>query len=272
MTRPTSAPQSHVPEDVLVDIALGDQVSTPDHEHLTSCEECHALLDSLRRALVVTRSTAGASLISPPDAVWSRIDAELATDRASRAAAGAHADRHDGAGTEKSAAEEPGSIRRPSARRAVAGRPRTRRPAVAWLAAACIAGVAAGVGGSVVADRLGQSSPRTIATAQLDTITTGESRGVASVQEHDDGLSLEVSARGVTVPDGYAEVWLINRDGKRMVSVGVLDKSEGIAAFPISQALLDEGYVVVDISHEEFDDKPEHSGESLVRGPLGEGA
>ncbi len=33
--------------------------------------------------------------------------------------------------------------------------------------------------------------------------------------------------------DGYLEVWLINRDGKRMVSVGVLDAGAG--TFPISQ-------------------------------------
>jgi hypothetical protein len=30
--------------------------------------------------------------------------------------------------------------------------------------------------------------------------------------------------------------------------------------------------VIVDISHEAFDDRPEHSGDSLVRGPLAEDA
>jgi hypothetical protein len=60
---------------------------------------------------------------------------------------------------------------------------------------------------------------------------------------------------------------LINRDGKRMVSLGVL-RADGRSTFPVTQQLIDEGYVVVDISREGFDDKPEHSGDSLVRGTL----
>jgi hypothetical protein len=51
-----------------------------------------------------------------------------------------------------------------------------------------------------------------------------------------------------------------------MVSIGVLDAETGV--FPISQDLLDQGYVVVDISREPFDEQPEHSGDSLARGTL----
>ncbi len=40
------------------------------------------------------------------------------------------------------------------------------------------------------------------------------------------------------------------------------------ASFPISQSLIDEGYVIVDISRERFDDAPTHSGDSLLRGHL----
>ena len=68
--------------------------------------------------------------------------------------------------------------------------------------------------------------------------------------------------------NGYIEVWLINRDGKRMVSVGVLGWPGAPGSFSISRKLLDEGYVVVDISQEQFDGHPEHSGQSLVRGTL----
>ena len=53
-----------------------------------------------------------------------------------------------------------------------------------------------------------------------------------------------------------------------MVSVGVLRPDEADQTFAIPQELLDQGYVIVDISREGFDDRPEHSGDSIVRGAL----
>ena len=80
---------------------------------------------------------------------------------------------------------------------------------------------------------------------------------------------LDVSTAQLDTGDaGYVEVWLLNRDGKRLVSVGVLGDDARSGSFPISQRLLDEGYTVVDISREQFDDKPQHSGDSIVRGSL----
>ena len=67
---------------------------------------------------------------------------------------------------------------------------------------------------------------------------------------------------------GYLEVWLINEDLQRMVSVGVLRPGVADQSFTIPQELLDEGYVIVDISREGFDASPEHSGDSIVRGAL----
>ena len=63
-------------------------------------------------------------------------------------------------------------------------------------------------------------------------------------------------------------MWLINKDLSRMVSVGVLEPDERSQSFTIPQELLDEGYVIVDISREGFDDAPQHSGDSVVRGTL----
>jgi len=57
-------------------------------------------------------------------------------------------------------------------------------------------------------------------------------------------------------------------DGRRMASMGVL-RGRSPATFPISQALIDQGYTIVDISREGFDNKPQHSDESLARGTLG---
>ena len=66
------------------------------------------------------------------------------------------------------------------------------------------------------------------------------------------GLDLTVAtATPLDAGDGYLEVWLLNADGKRMVSVGVLAPGDQ-GTFPISQSLIDEGYVIVDISREQF--------------------
>ena len=108
----------------------------------------------------------------------------------------------------------------------------------------------------------------TVAQAELDTLDTKQRLGEATVVRTGSGVDLRVATTSPLDPgDGYLEVWLINSDGKRMVSVGVLGSTES-GTFPISQALLDEGYVVVDISREHFDDRPEHSADSVVRGAL----
>ena len=53
---------------------------------------------------------------------------------------------------------------------------------------------------------------------------------------------------------GYVEVWLINQDGKRMVSLGILSSDQ--ATFPVPPDAISQGYTIVDLSHEQFDDKP----------------
>ena len=66
---------------------------------------------------------------------------------------------------------------------------------------------------------------------------------------------------------GYVEVWLINVDGARMVSVGVFAAGT-TARFHVSDALIEAGYLIVDLSNEEFDDEPRHSGDTIMRGEL----
>ena len=65
---------------------------------------------------------------------------------------------------------------------------------------------------------------------------------------------------------GYVEVWLINTDGKRMVSLGVMSGTQG--TFPIPPNAIEQGYKIVDLSREQFDDKPQHSGDSVMRRTL----
>jgi hypothetical protein len=65
------------------------------------------------------------------------------------------------------------------------------------------------------------------------------------------------------VPRGVAD----QQGRQRMVSIGVL-RSGAAELLPIMQALIDQGYVIVDVSREAYDNKPQHSGDSLVRGTL----
>ena len=71
--------------------------------------------------------------------------------------------------------------------------------------------------------------------------------------------------------DRYREVWLINNDGKRMYSLGVLPPS-GSGTYPLPAQLGDglEGFTIVDVSIEQYDGNPEHSRDSQVRGSLPE--
>ncbi len=108
-----------------------------------------------------------------------------------------------------------------------------------------------------------------MARTQLDTIDTDQVLGAARTVRVDGHLDLDVETPAIDAGQGYLEVWLINRDLTRMVSVGVLRPGDGSQRFAIDQALIDEGYVIVDISREGFDDRPEHSGDSVARGTLG---
>ena len=138
-----------------------------------------------------------------------------------------------------------------------------------WAAGMAAAGLAVGLLGGRALWRDSAPAPATtIAQAQLDTLDTKQPRGEASVVRAGGGINLKITTTApLDAGNGFLEVWLINNDGKRMVSVGVL-RSGSTEQLPITQALIDQGYVIVDVSREAFDDKPQHSGDSLVRGTL----
>jgi len=146
-------------------------------------------------------------------------------------------------------------------------RPLPRR----WLlvAAAAAVGVVAGVlGGRVLWPAAVQPAPEVVlATTRLDTLDTGIQEGTATLVQTPGGVELRVATSPFSAGSGYLEVWLINTDGKRMVSVGVLSNGTS-GTFPVARGLIDAGYLIVDISREDLDDKPQHSGDSVVRGEL----
>jgi hypothetical protein len=144
---------------------------------------------------------------------------------------------------------------------------RARGRAVGWGAGLAAASLAIGLlAGRAIWQPDTPVQP--VAQVALSTLDTKQDEGKATVVRSSDGLDLTVATtRPLDAGDGYLEVWLLNADGKRMVSVGVLAPGDK-ASFPISQTLIDEGYVIVDISREKFDGSPAHSGDSLLRGKL----
>jgi hypothetical protein len=77
-------------------------------------------------------------------------------------------------------------------------------------------------------------------------------------------LVLDVSQLS-PVPGHFYEVWLIDKDVKKMVSLGILDGSSGQFAIPDGVDV--SAYPVVDISVQEPGD-PKHSGDSVLRGVI----
>ncbi|MEO7447734.1 MAG: anti-sigma factor [Humibacillus sp.] len=280
---------SHPREEELVDLALGlDATDGSVAAHAARCARCSGAVAELRHAAaLVSALPPNAGWQAPNDAVWSRITDELDADAPDEAPSAPIVER-----VAPTAASEPvvlttwrtapsdvdvATRHTPVADVDVPTRPTLRsdgrgaisgRRAAGWGALLAAAGVAVGLlAGRALWQPADAPAPRDVAQVALSTLDTKQAEGRATVVRSSSGLDLTVATtQPLDQKDGYLEVWLLNSDGKRMVSVGVL--APGEASFPISQRLIDEGYVIVDISREPFDDKPAHSGNSLLRGKL----
>ena len=296
---------SHPTDDELVDLATGDSVDAELTAHVAACATCTASVQQLRRTVRLASSPGTGGWQVPDRTVWDRVTAQIDadTDAASGLASAPPSDppsdpaadvvSEGGADTDTSTAsgsDADASPRRHDAPRAssvtsptayapepvpsdatvtpitASAARATRRRAAAWGAALVAASLVVGLlaGRAIWAP---DDSGR-VSQVALETLDTRQREGEATVVRAKDGLDLSVvTDRPLDAGDGYLEVWLLNTDGKRMVSVGVLRPGES-GTFPISQDLIDQGYVVVDVSKEQFDDKPAHSGDSLLRGQL----
>lgn len=140
-----------------------------------------------------------------------------------------------------------------------------------WLfgAGGLVVGAIAGAVGMRMADGFFDDLEEAVRRAELTPLDRPNQRlGTAKLLRQQVGYSLSVEVPdGVSNPDGYVEVWLINTDGQRMVSVGVF-ASDSIGRFSIDEALIEGGYLIVDLSNERFDDEPRHSGDTIMRGEL----
>jgi hypothetical protein len=249
---------SHPDEELLADLALGAdlEVSPQARDHVSGCPVCQSTVQDLRRTLALAAHAESPPTWSqPPDRVWSRIED----------AVGAQPTTTPGPASEAPDPTAPAPVTTLESRRT----PRSSRRVLPWAAGMAAAGLAIGLlGGRALWHDPPPAPATTIAQAQLDTLDTKQPRGEASVVRSGSGINLKISTTApLEAGSGFLEVWLINKDGKRMVSIGVLRSGEA-ELLPITQALIDQGYVIVDVSREAFDNKPQHSGDSLVRGTL----
>jgi hypothetical protein len=232
--------ETHVDDDVLALLALGEPAgSTSDLAHIEECERCTDELVALRDVVGLARSGAAAGpLVAPAPQVWDRIADEL------------------GLG----ASAEPAPVVSLDSRR--------RRPrAWGWIAGAAAAGLVVGGGGAWwVANRGDQVTVQ--ATAVLEPLPGWDASGSAVVETRSDGSRVLVVDLSKETPsdDGFREVWLLKPDVSGLVSLGTLEGSTGRFDLPAGLDLSQ--YSVVDVSEEQFDGNPAHSGDSIVRGPL----
>jgi tRNA threonylcarbamoyladenosine modification (KEOPS) complex Pcc1 subunit len=263
----------HVDDQVIAALALDDTDDLPPAEvaaaraHLESCQPCSDSLAQLRETFGLVLASADDVLVAPPASVWAAISAELAHEPQLPADPGSTND--PGPTTDPGSTQAPQLHADPAPE--VVHLADRRRGVPTWLASTAAAvALAVGIGGGMVIAGDSDEAPSasvvgTAALASLD--ERADDRGQAQVRRHDDRVVLHVEASKLGGPSGIREVWLINLDGKRMVSLGLLARGEA-GDFEFPENLLEEGYKIVDISSEPDDGDPVHSGDSLARGTI----
>lgn len=275
----------HLHEDQLLDLLGTDPIPADAGTHLAECADCRRTVDELR-TITGQLKTAPVTLERPDPAVWQRIlhevdepterDTTPDTDRGrerdtnpvSESGTDPVSERDTTEGTGEGTAEGTAEGTEPPRRLRSTPSASSTSGRLKWLLAVAAALVLGAVVGRISAGS--DDAPRTtvLARAQLDTLTRDQQRlGTASLTRTGDTTSVKVAMDSLPSRGRIVEVWLINKDGKRMVSVGFLDGT-GPQTFAIDPRLLDEGYVIVDVSREPLDGNPAHSGDSIVRGTL----
>ena len=274
--------QQHCDEEDLVLLVLGEPVPTEVTEHLATCELCAAEHEAFTAVVATARAAEDDELVTPPASVWEGIATELELANTAVPTRGGERFHFPAPPVDdevlRSDAEAPGrpapassSADAASGGAEVVDLSSRRSPQRwSWIAGAAAVGViVGGVGGSWIASRSpAEPQPTVVAQAPLDPLPGWDgASGEAVVHTAADGTRTLVLDVEATVPDdGFREVWLIDRDVTRLVSIGVLEGSSGTFVLPSGIDL--EDFAVVDVSQEHFDGDPAHSGDSIVRGIL----
>lgn len=242
----------HLDPELLSLLALDEGTGTEaEREHLRSCTACSGEYEVLRRTVGVARTRPQPeALQSPGPHVWAAIHRELGLDEA---LAG---DPLGGTARDIRSA--------PRHRPGRAGGTSGGRPRRLWLLAAAAAVVLVlGIGWA--ATRQAQA-PAPVAVAALEPLERFTATGSAEVVQAGTEERELVVSLSADEAAGYQEVWLLKPDLSGLVSLGVLESTQGTFAIPPGLDLAE--YPVVDVSDEPLDGEPAHSGVSIVRGKL----
>lgn len=136
----------------------------------------------------------------------------------------------------------------------------TRLP---WVLAAAAAVVVVAVG-AVAVLRPTTEDPTVLASAPLDQLAD-RGEGTAELVDEDGTLELHLETADLDPGDGFLEVWVIDTEVSKLVSLGPL-RADGVYDLP--DGLDPEAFPVVDVSVEPIDGDPAHSGDSVLRGQL----
>ncbi len=137
-----------------------------------------------------------------------------------------------------------------------------RRGPVLWMVGAAAAAVVIVAGLVAVLDQ--PSEPTVLASAPLDRLGPAGT-GDAELVDDDGELVLQVTTEGLDAGDGFLEVWVIDQDVSKLVSLGPV-RPDG--SYDLPPGLDPEEFPVVDVSVEPLDGDPTHSGDSVLRGVL----
>jgi Anti-sigma-K factor rskA len=259
---------SHVDPEVLALRALGEVAgTTADDVHLPGCAICQAEIERLRKVVTIAREDdQPVRLAAPADAVWARIAQELGSDieeavPAELASRGAAPEHH------RDVARGGASGTGADGTRARQRDPWWRRPLAVAAAAGLVVGAAVTVG---IRQIVATPAPTVVASIPLRPLPQFPqwkgSAGNAVMERSAGGTLLSVTLRAPSRP-GFYEVWLLARDGVKMISLGDLNSAhKGVFAMPPGVDLAN--YSRIDVSLQPFNGSTLHSRDSVVRGSL----
>jgi anti-sigma-K factor RskA len=141
-------------------------------------------------------------------------------------------------------------------------RARSRRRPPLWAVGGAAAAVLAVLGVVLAVDR--GDDAEVVASTSLERLGP-EGSGAAELVAEDGDLVLNVETAGLDPDDGFLEVWVIDPEVTKLVSLGPV-RPDG--TYDLPPGLDPEEFPVVDVSVEPLDGDPAHSGDSVLRGRL----
>lgn len=257
---------AHPAPDQLSAAAAGDAVPDAVTEHFATCMRCRDDVDALARLLAALAQPV--ALEDPPADVWDRIRGEIGGDLSDAPSeADLPSQDHPSVTTGRSHIAAPHDELKDR---------RRRKPRWAITAVAAAVGIVLGAGGAALVGAIlgGPEDPETpepppvatIGEAVLDPTTKDSVQGTARMISSDaDGDQLVVSVSDLP-EKGYFEVWLRDEDASRLISLGTVTSTT--TTLPVPQGVDLARFPIVDVSQEDFDGDPSHSGVTVAAGPM----